>query len=114
MTRPLSTTHPADEADVALEVEKRVQLQKPPLYKVLIHNDNYTTMEFVIHVLMEVFHKPENEAVETMWKVHMEGIGVAGIYPREIAETKMSQAQTLAVAQEFPLRFSMEPAQEES
>ena len=69
-------------------------------------------MEFVIRVLMDVFHKPENEATETMWKVHIEGVGVAGLYPREIAETKMSQARMMAVAHEFPLRFSMEPAEE--
>jgi ATP-dependent Clp protease adaptor protein ClpS len=97
------------EADVAVETEQRTQLKRPPLYKVLIHNDNYTTMDFVVRILMDIFHKPENEAVEVMWKVHHEGVGVAGIYSREIAETKMARAKAEAVAYEFPLRFSMEP-----
>jgi len=109
MTHIRSPESPLGETDVAVETKQRTQLKKPPLYKVLIHNDNYTTMEFVVQVLMDVFHKPESEAVETMWKVHLEGIGVAGVYPREIAETKMAYAQAQAAANEFPLRFSMKP-----
>ncbi|MCL2012362.1 MAG: ATP-dependent Clp protease adaptor ClpS [Cystobacterineae bacterium] len=102
-----SPTSPSIET--AIEVEQRAQLKKPPLYKVLIHNDHYTTMDFVVRVLMDIFHKPENEAVETMWKVHLKGIGLAGVYTREIAETKVECAQALAIAHEFPLRLSMEP-----
>jgi len=109
MTHIRSAAGPLGEADVAVQAEQKTQLKKPPLYKVLIHNDNYTTMDFVVRILMEIFHKPENEAIETMWKVHLEGVGVAGIYSREIAETKMARAEAEAAANEFPLRFSMEP-----
>jgi len=109
MTHTHSPVSPLEEADVATMGQQRTRLQKPPLYQVLIHNDHYTTMDFVIRVLMDIFHKPESEAVETMWKVHLEGVGVAGIYPREIAETKMTRAQTEAMAHEFPLRLSMQP-----
>jgi len=109
MTSIPSSASPSGEAEVAAQTKQRTQLKRPPLYKVLIHNDNYTTMDFVVRVLVEIFHQPENEAVETMWKVHIEGVGVAGIYSREIAETKMARAQAEATAHEFPLRFSMHP-----
>jgi ATP-dependent Clp protease adaptor protein ClpS len=109
MTHIRSPSSPAGETDLAAEASQKTRLQKPPLYRVLIHNDNYTTMDFVVWVLMGIFHKPEGEAVETMWKVHLEGVGVAGIYPREIAETKIARAEMEAEVKEFPLRFSMEP-----
>jgi len=85
------------------------KLQKPPLYKVLLHNDNYTTREFVVAVLREVFHKSETDAVQIMLHVHYNGIGVAGVYPYEVAETKIRLTEKLARENEFPLRLSMEP-----
>lgn len=88
--------------------EKKVA--KPPLYKVLLHNDDYTTMEFVVYVLMSVFHHGETEATQIMMHVHRKGVGVAGVYTKEIAETRISRVHELAKEHEFPLRCSMEEA----
>lgn len=88
--------------------EKKVK--RPPLYKVLLHNDDYTTMEFVVHVLQSVFNHSEAEATQIMLHVHRKGIGVAGVYPHEIAETKVEQVHGLAKAHEYPLRCSLEEA----
>lgn len=89
--------------------KNKEKLQKPPLYKVLLHNDNYTTREFVVAVLREVFHKNETDAVQIMLHVHYNGIGVAGVYTFEVAETKIKTVEKLARESEFPLRLSMEP-----
>jgi len=86
------------------------KLKPPPLYKVLLHNDDYTTMEFVVEVLQSVFDHPEAEATQIMLHVHRKGIGVAGVYPHEIAETKIEQVHSLAKAHEYPLRCSLEEA----
>jgi ATP-dependent Clp protease adaptor protein ClpS len=94
-----------DQLTVAKSKEK---LKKPPLYKVLLHNDDYTTMEFVIYVLTTIFHKSEGEAFIIMLKVHREGVGVAGIYPYEIAETKAEKVITLARENEYPLLSTVE------
>jgi ATP-dependent Clp protease adaptor protein ClpS len=80
------------------------------MYKVLLHNDDYTTMEFVVYVLQGVFHHPEAEAMQIMLHVHKHGIGVAGVYPREVAETRVAQVEALARRHEFPLRCSVEEA----
>lgn len=90
--------------------EKRHKLEGPPLYKVLLHNDDYTTMDFVIHVLEVVFHKKNEEATMIMMNVHQKGTGVAGIYTREIAETKTAIVHDMARKNEFPLKSSMETA----
>jgi ATP-dependent Clp protease adaptor protein ClpS len=91
---------------------KRTQkkVKQPPLYKVLLHNDDYTTMEFVVHVLQSVFDHPEAQATQIMLHVHRKGIGVAGVYSHEIAETKIEQVHALAKEYEYPLRCSMEEA----
>jgi ATP-dependent Clp protease adaptor protein ClpS len=104
----------ADEGDVgvATETKKRERLKKPPLYKVLFHNDNYTTMEFVVWVLRTVFHKSESDSVAIMLNVHRNGIGVAGVYTREVAETKLQKTLALAREHEFPLKLSLEPEDE--
>jgi ATP-dependent Clp protease adaptor protein ClpS len=94
-----------EEATVTKSKEK---LKKPLLYKVLLHNDDYTTMEFVIYVLTTVFHKTEGEAFTIMLKVHTEGVGVAGIYSYEIAETKAEKVVTLARENEYPLLATVE------
>jgi ATP-dependent Clp protease adaptor protein ClpS len=75
----------------------------------LLHNDNYTTREFVVAILREVFHKGEGEAVQIMLHVHYNGIGVAGVYTYEVAETKIKTVEKLARENDFPLRLSMEP-----
>jgi len=97
------------DSGVATETKTRQQLKRPPLFKVLLHNDNYTTREFVVAVLREVFHKGENDAVQIMLHVHYNGMGVAGVYPFDVAETKIRTVEKLARENEFPLRLSMEP-----
>jgi ATP-dependent Clp protease adaptor protein ClpS len=96
------------EQDEAVVTESETRLKKPPLYKVLIHNDDYTTMEFVVFVLQTVFQHEEAEAIAIMLQVHMQGVGVAGIYTYEIAETKVAQVESLARAREFPLLCTVE------
>lgn len=86
------------------------KVKNPPLYKVLLHNDDYTTMEFVVFVLQSVFNHSEAEATQIMLHVHRQGIGVAGVYPHEIAETRIAQVDALAREHEFPLRCSLEEA----
>jgi ATP-dependent Clp protease adaptor protein ClpS len=92
----------------ATVTKSKERLKKPLLYKVLLHNDDYTTMEFVIYVLTTVFHKTEGEAFTIMLKVHTEGVGVAGIYSYEIAETKAEKVITLARENEYPLLATVE------
>lgn len=89
-----------------LEKEK---IRKPQLYKVLLHNDDYTTMEFVITVLRQFFHKSEAEALHTMLTVHHKGVGMAGLYTRETSETKVNQVNEFAREHQHPLKCSMEP-----
>lgn len=80
----------------------------PPLFKVLMHNDDYTTMEFVVSMLESVFHLPPTEANQIMLQIHMRGIGVCGVFPYEIAETKVHQVRMRARQEEFPLECSLE------
>lgn len=94
--------------EVVTETEKK--LKKPPLYRVLLHNDDYTTKEFVVQVLQYVFHKEPSEAVQIMLHVHRKGIGVAGVYSYEIAETKVAVVESLARQNEYPLKCTMEEA----
>jgi ATP-dependent Clp protease adaptor protein ClpS len=75
---------------------------------VLLHNDDFTTMEFVVYVLMTVFHMGDADAVRVMLQVHTEGIGVAGIYPFEIAESKARKVVEMARAEQFPLMGSIQ------
>ena len=88
--------------------KERQKNEEPPMYKVLLHNDDYTTMEFVVMILQSVFNKNAVQATEIMLNVHKKGIGVAGIYTREIAETKLARVNDLARENEHPLRCSME------
>jgi ATP-dependent Clp protease adaptor protein ClpS len=96
------------EPDVAVDVRPEKKLKRPRMYKVLLHNDDYTTMEFVVFVLQGVFHRSETEATQIMLHVHKHGLGVAGVYTREVAESRIAQVDALARANEFPLRCSME------
>ena len=98
-----------DGTGVVTERKSKVKPKRPRLYKVLLHNDNYTTREFVVQVLKEIFHKNENDAIAIMMHVHNRGVGIAGVFTRDIAETKVSQVHTAAERYEFPLRLSMEP-----
>ncbi len=84
------------------------KLAKPPLYKVILLNDDYTPMEFVVEVLEVVFHKQHADATRIMLHVHQNGMGVAGVYPYEVAETKMTTVEELARQAEYPLKCVME------
>ena len=95
-----------DDAEVLTETESK--LEKPKLYKVLLHNDDFTTMEFVVFVLEYVFNRTEADAFTIMLKVHTEGMGVAGIYPFEIATMKSQKAVNLARSREYPLLCTVE------
>jgi len=88
--------------------EADVKLEKPKLYKVLLHNDDFTTMEFVVFILQYVFNREDAEAFTIMLKVHNEGMGIAGIYPYEIATVKCNKAMNLAKAREYPLLCTVE------
>jgi ATP-dependent Clp protease adaptor protein ClpS len=105
----MSYDWPEEEGGVATERETRQKVEKPRLFKVLLHNDNYTTMDFVVMILVHIFRKSETEATQVMLDVHRKGIGVAGIYQREIAETKVQRVGQLAREAQFPLMCSMEP-----
>jgi ATP-dependent Clp protease adaptor protein ClpS len=89
-------------------VEKKAKLEKPKLFKVLLHNDDFTTMDFVVFILEHVFNRSEAEAISIMLKVHNEGLGIAGTYPYEIATMKSQKAINLARAREFPLLCTVE------
>jgi ATP-dependent Clp protease adaptor protein ClpS len=88
----------------------RPATKKPPLYKVILHNDDYTTMQFVVEVLEAIFHKSPAEAHRIMMHVHTRGHGVCGIYTHEEAESKVDQVHSRAREQGFPLRASFEEA----
>ena len=105
MPRP-AAPRPATEPGVA--VASRPALARPPLYRVLLHNDDYTTMEFVVHVLKQVFHKPEHEAMRIMMAVHKQGLGMCGVFTAEVAETKVDSVHVMAKAAGYPLRASLE------
>lgn len=97
------------EGDLAVE-EGRPRLKEPPRFAAILHNDDYTTMEFVIEVLRRFFSKTGEEATRIMLKVHNEGRGVAGVYSFEIAETKAAQVEEHAKANGFPLKCTVEEA----
>ena len=99
---------PRTDGDAALLTERKTKT--PKQYRVILYNDDYTTMEFVVHILETVFRRSPAEAMQIMLKVHKEGRGVAGIYAREIAETKILSAQEMAKAEGYPLRAAMEEA----
>lgn len=88
--------------------EEVIETQEPPLYKVLLHNDDYTTMEFVISILVHIFQRSRHDATNIMLNVHNDGVGVAGVFTREICETKIAIVHELAKKNEFPLRCSLE------
>jgi ATP-dependent Clp protease adaptor protein ClpS len=90
--------------------QQDIDIEEPKLYKVLLHNDNYTTMEFVVHVLETVFYKSPAEATQIMMNVHQKGIGVCGIYPYDVAESKVAQVHLMARQNQFPLKSSLEEA----
>jgi ATP-dependent Clp protease adaptor protein ClpS len=95
-------------AGTGIVTKTRPKTKKPSLYKVLILNDDYTPMEFVVHVLERFFAKPREEAVQIMLHVHRHGVGICGVYTFEVAETKVAQVIELARRHQHPLQCTME------
>lgn len=91
-------------------VKEQYKLKKPEMFKILLHNDDYTTMEFVVKILQTVFHKSTSEATKIMLDVHKKGQGLVGMYTYDIAHTKVVQVLQMAENEEFPLRCTMEKA----
>jgi ATP-dependent Clp protease adaptor protein ClpS len=99
--------HWEDEGDVA--TDEKIRTKTPRQYKVVLHNDNYTTMEFVVVVLMRFFRKSETEATHVMLTVHHRGSGVAGVYSKDVAETKIHEVCGFAEDFGMPLKLTAEP-----
>lgn len=91
-----------EKTDIELEIIN------PPMYKVILHNDDYTPMDLVVEILVKVFHKSVEEANDIMWQVHKKGKAVCGIYVLEIAQTKAHQVKTIAKANGYPLLATVE------
>ena len=101
-------SHYLPDTNESLESGIEEDIKEPPMFRVLLHNDDYTTMEFVVEVLMMVFKKSVEEATQIMLNVHRKGVGVCGVYTREIAETKVETVIRLARDNGHPLRCTME------
>ncbi len=94
--------------DGTVQSEINEKITEPPMYKVLLHNDNYTTMEFVVEILIAVFKKSYEDANRIMLNVHNHGVGICGVYTYEVAETKVETVHSHAKRNEFPLKSSFE------
>jgi ATP-dependent Clp protease adaptor protein ClpS len=92
------------------DLAEKTRLQEPRRYRVVLLNDDYTTMDFVVRVIVAVFHRSASEATRIMLDVHRRGVGVVGTYPRDIAVTKVAQVHAMARENEFPLRATAEEA----
>jgi ATP-dependent Clp protease adaptor protein ClpS len=99
-----------DQTDGAVKERPKTRKQEPTRYRVVLLNDDYTTMEFVIRVLETVFQKSPAEAFRIMMQVHQNGSGIAGVYPWEVAETKVETVTSLAREAQYPLRAAIEEA----
>ena len=108
MTRKINTNRPGIGSDTGILTKDKPKTKKPSMYKVLLLNDDYTPMEFVIIVLTRIFGMPQDNATEIMLHVHRRGVGVCGIYPFEVAETKVTQVMEFAKNNEHPLQCTME------
>lgn len=100
---------PDEDVGVITRPKAEKKLAKPPMWKVLLHNDDYTTREFVVWILQGVFLRSESEAVAIMLHVHNNGVGVAGVYTHDVAETKVENVKALAKEHQYPLLCTMEP-----
>jgi ATP-dependent Clp protease adaptor protein ClpS len=97
------------ERDESVATERKRKTKRPRRWRVVLHNDDYTTMEFVVEVLMRHFHKPPAEAFQIMLEVHYKGAGVAGVYPKDVAETKIAEVMAEARDSGMPLKLTAEP-----
>ncbi len=111
----MSTSRDDEEGETGVILRERAEkkLKRPRKYRVVIHNDDFTPMDFVVRLLETVFHRNESEANMIMLHVHNHGQGVAGVYTHEIAETKVAQVHLLARKSDHPLMASMEPEDED-
>lgn len=114
--RPYGATHTpsapqAPDGDVAV-LDRPAHTAPPPMYQVVLHNDDYTPMDFVVQILREFFNKTLVSATNIMYEVHTKGRGICGIYPRDIAQTRVQQVIDAARAAGHPLNCSCEPAQQ--
>ena len=105
---PRRNPQEASDTGVVTETRPKQVVKRPPLFKVVLLNDDYTTMEFVVWVLQTVFHHDESTATAIMLHVHRTGMGIAGLYPRDIAETRSARVEALAREHEYPLRCRVE------
>lgn len=99
-----------DDGSLAVQ-EARPKLKKPPMYKVLLLNDDFTPMDFVVSILQTIFYKDKDEAVNITMNVHTSGIGVCGVYTKDIAETKVEQVLAYAQENQHPLQCTLEEAE---
>jgi len=97
------------QSDIGIKDRQKHRLEPPKKYKVILHNDDYTSMEFVVQILEQLFHKSKVEATRIMLNVHKGGKGIAGVYTKEIAETKCLQVKQAALQHEVPLLAEVEP-----
>jgi ATP-dependent Clp protease adaptor protein ClpS len=102
----------AFDTDQETVTEKKRRTKRPRRWRVLLHNDDFTTMDFVVHILMTHFHKSPPEATHVMLQVHHKGVGVAGTYPKDMAETKVAEVMAEARENGMPLLVTTEPAEE--
>jgi ATP-dependent Clp protease adaptor protein ClpS len=103
---------PKDDDGGSVVLERRTQRTKPPqMYQVVMLNDDYTPMEFVVVVIQEFFHKDRESATQIMLKIHLDGRGVCGVFPRDIANTKVEQVQEAARQAGHPLQCLSEPVE---
>jgi len=104
------SSHPRE--SLLAETRSGEKVQHPRMWRVLLHNDDYTTQEFVVWVLETIFQKPRGETFAIMMSVHRSGLGVAGIFTHDVAQTKVKKTQQLAEEHEFPLLVTLEPEPE--
>jgi ATP-dependent Clp protease adaptor protein ClpS len=103
------STRPDTHDSTLIESQSDQKVERPRMWRVLLHNDDYTTQEFVVWVLETIFHKDHGEAFEIMMSVHRSGMGIAGVFTRDVAETKVRTTKQLAEEHEYPLLVTMEP-----
>jgi len=108
----MSQTHLSETAVPDVRDDQR--LERPRLWRVLLHNDDYTSQDFVVWVLETIFRKPRGEAFTIMMHVHRSGLGVAGVFTHDVADTKVKATKAAAEEHEFPLLVTMEPEPEAS
>lgn len=105
----MSTKKDTDRGTAIAEPEAKIKTEPPKLYKVLLHNDDYTPRNFVVMVLVQVFRMGEGEAEGVMWHAHQSGLAVVGLFSFEVAEAKVDTAMKLAAEMDFPMLMTLEP-----